>query len=379
MIAIGESRHSESRVFKITQRAAGKHPKAATRPGVYSTAGTDPKRTLVISRYAVKNMNKPRMKHTFSWLISFALISSVSAAAQTPIGAEWWPSEWGPNDERGAANRITPARVLEAVSLIEEGKIYQLGQVYEASMPMSGRRHFKLTIPGLPTSGPAGPLRIAYNSEMFSGEIGQVGTQLDGLGHVGTEVDGELVFYNGFKLSEFGTSYGLSKLGIENVGAFFTRGVLLDVAKYKGVERLGPTYVITIEDIENTLEMEGVEIREGDAVFFHTGWSQLWMVDNDAYYDTEPGPGIAAIKWLVAKKIVLTGADNFGTEAIPGEVPEMRGAGHQWLMNRSGVYNLENLDLSELAADQVYEFAFIFAPLRLKGATGSPGNPIAVR
>jgi kynurenine formamidase len=320
----------------------------------------------VISIYAVKNMNKPRMKHNIMWLISFALISSVNAFAQTPFGAEWW-------------NRITPAKVLEAVSLIEEGKIYQLGQVYEAGMPMSGSRHFKLTIPGLPTSGPGGPLRIAYNSEMFSGEIGQVGTQLDGLGHVGTEVDGELVFYNGFKLSDFGTPYGLSKLGVENVGVFFTRGVLLDVAKYKGVERLGPTYVITIEDIENTLEMEGVEIREGDAVFFHTGWSQLWMVDNEAYYDTEPGPGITAIKWLVDNKIVLTGADNFGTEAIPGEVPEMRGAGHQWLMNRSGVYNLENLDLSELAADQVYEFAFIFAPLKLKGATGSPGNPIAVR
>jgi kynurenine formamidase len=333
----------------------------------------------VISIYAVKNMNKPRMKHNIMWLISFALISSVNAFAQTPFGAEWWPSEWGPDDERGAANRITPAKVLEAVSLIEEGKIYQLGQVYEAGMPMSGSRHFKLTIPGLPTSGPVGPLRIAYNSEMFSGEIGQVGTQLDGLGHVGTEVDGELVFYNGFKLSDFGTPYGLSKLGVENVGVFFTRGVLLDVAKYKGVERLGPTYVITIEDIENTLEMEGVEIREGDAVFFHTGWSQLWMVDNEAYYDTEPGPGITAIKWLVDNKIVLTGADNFGTEAIPGEVPEMRGAGHQWLMNRSGVYNLENLDLSELAADQVYEFAFIFAPLKLKGATGSPGNPIAVR
>jgi kynurenine formamidase len=324
-------------------------------------------------------MNKPRMKHNFSWLISFALISSVNATAQTPIGAEWWPSEWGPDDERGAANRITPAKVLEAVSLIEEGKIYQLGQVYEAGMPMSGSRHFKLTIPGLPTSGPGGPLRIAYNSEMFSGEIGQVGTQLDGLGHVGTEVDGELVFYNGFKLSEFGTPYGLSKLGVEKVGTFFTRGVLLDIAKYKGVERLSPTYVITIEDIESTLEMEGVEIREGDAVFFNTGWSQLWMVDNKAYYATEPGPGITAIKWLVDKKIVLTGADNFGTEAIPGEVPEMRGAGHQWLMNRSGVYNLENLDLSELAADKIYEFAFVFAPLRLKGATGSPGNPIAVR
>jgi len=75
-----------------------------------------------------------------------------------------------------------------------------------------------------------------------------VGTQFDGLGHVGTEINGEHVFYNGFKLSEFGTSYGLTKVGIENVGVIFTRGVLLDVARYKGVERLDPTYVITVDD-----------------------------------------------------------------------------------------------------------------------------------
>jgi len=319
-----------------------------------------------------------RSKSCAVWLLAATFIT-LNAAAQTPSGPEWWPSEWGPDDQRGAANRITPAKVLEAVSLIEEGKIYQLGRVYEDGMPLLGNRHYKLTIPGLPLGPPRGPLRIVFNDEMVSGEIGQVGTAFDGLGHVGTEVDGELVFYNGFKLSEFGSPYGLTKLGIENVGVLFTRGVLIDVARYKGVERLDPTYVITIEDIEATLEMERVNIREGDAVFFHTGWGQLWMVDNEMYNASEPGPGITAIRWLVDKKIVLTAADNFGTEAIPGEDPEMRGAGHQWLMNRNGVYNLENLDLSELAADQVYEFAFIFAPLKLKGATGSPGNPIAVR
>jgi kynurenine formamidase len=315
------------------------------------------------------------------WVLLVVIVTAligIQVRAQTPIGPEWWPSEWGPEDERGAANRITPAKVLEAVLLIEEGRIYQLGREYESGMPMAGNRHFKLTIPGLPTSGPSGPLRTAYNDEMVSGEIGQVGTQFDGLGHVGTEVDGEIVYYNGFKLSDFGTTYGLTRLGVENVGVFFTRGVLIDVAKYKGVERLSPTYVITVEDIQGTLDMEGVEIGEGDAVFFHTGWGTLWMVD-DAYHQTEPGPGITAIKWLVEQKIVLTAADNWGTEAIPGEDPERRGAGHQWLMNRSGVYNLENLDLSALAADEVYEFAFIFAPLKLKGATGSPGNPIAVR
>lgn len=313
------------------------------------------------------------------YVIAALFLCSSLAEAQTPEGGEWWPSQWGPDDQRGAANRITPAKVLEAVSLIEEGRIYELGRIYEADMPLVGNRHFKLTIPGLPSSPAAGTNRVVFNDEMVSGEIGQVGTQFDGLGHVGTEVDGDHVFYNGFKLSEFGTSYGLTKLGIENVGVLFTRGVLIDVPRYKGVDRLDPTYIITIEDIEATLEMADVEIREGDAVFFHTGWGQLWNVDNEAYGATEPGPGISAIKWLAEKNIVMTGADNFAMEAVPGENPEMGIEGHQWLVNFNGIYNIENLDLSALARDEVYEFAFIFAPVKLKGATGSPGNPIAIR
>lgn len=301
------------------------------------------------------------------------------ALAQGPGEDEWWPSQWGPEDERGAANRITPAKVLEAASLIEEGRIYELGRTYDQDMPLFGNRHFKLTIPGLPTVESGAENGVVFNDEMVSGELGQIGTQFDGLGHVGTEVDGEYVFYNGFELSEFGTPYGLTKLGVENVGALFTRGVLVDVARYKGVKRLGPTYIITVEDIEATLEMQGVTIREGDAVFFHTGWGQLWKVDNEAYGSSEPGPGITAIKWLADKDIVMAAADNYAVEAVPGENPERAIEGHQWLLNRHGIYNLENLDLSELAADRVYEFAFIFSPMKLEGATGAPGNPIAVR
>lgn len=305
--------------------------------------------------------------------------AAVSARGETPAGAKWWPSEWGPEDQRGAANLITPAKVLEAVSLIQEGRVYELGRHYEHGMPLFGNRHYSLTIPGLPTVATGAENGVVFNDEMISGELGQIGTQFDGLGHVGTEIDGDYIFYNGFKLSEFGTSYGLTKLGIENVGALFTRGVLLDVARYKGVERLDATYVITVEDIEGTLKMAGIEeIREGDAVLFHTGWGQLWMVDNDAYGASEPGPGITAIKWLAEKNILLTGADNFAVEAAPGENPQRPLEGHQWLLSR-GIYNLENLDLSGLAADRVYEFAFIFAPPKFVGATGAPGNPIAVR
>ena len=300
------------------------------------------------------------------------------AAAQTPVGPEWWPSPWGPEDERGAANLVTPARVLDAVSLIREGRIYELGRRYELGMPLFGSRHFSLTIPGLPTAILGTENGVVYNDELVSGELGQIGTQFDGLGHVGTEIDGDFVFYNGFRLSEFGTAYGLERLGVENVGTIFTRGVLIDVPRVKGVERLPESYVITVADIEAALEMAGIEIGEGDAVLFHTGWGQLWMVDNDAYGANEPGPGITAIRWLAEKNILMTGADNFATEAMPGENPDRPIEGHQWLLQR-GIYNLENLDLAVLATDRVYEFAFIFAPMKLVGATGAPGNPIAVR
>ena len=114
-------------------------------------------------------------------------------------------------------------------------------------------------------------------------------------------------------------------------------------------------------------------------MLFHTGHGSLWMKDNDAYVGDNPGPGVTAVKWLINKKIVMTGADNWAMEAVPGENPDRPFEAHQWLMNRNGVYNIENLDLSELTADGVYEFAFVFTPLPLKGATGSPGSPIAIK
>jgi kynurenine formamidase len=305
---------------------------------------------------------------------------SLSQAPQpTPIGPVWWPSEWGAADQRGAANRLTPAKVQEAARLIRDGKVYQLGRVYEHGMPLPGKRHFSLTIPGSPTGGPDGQNKVVYHDEMFSGEIGQIGTQLDGLGHIGVRMAGDDYFYNGFRRSEFGKPYGLEKLGIENVGVLFTRGVLADVAAYKGVGRMKPGEVITADDLEGALRKQGVRVGEGDVVLVRTGHGQLWMKDNDAFMRGEPGLGMAAGRWLCEKKIVLVGSDTWATEVVPPEDKDRPFEVHQLLLVRHGIYNLENLDLEELAGDKVYEFAFVFAPLRLKGASGSPGNPVAVR
>ena len=184
--------------------------------------------------------------HRYLLLLIVCLFIPTTALSQDAGENSWWPSEWGKDDERGAVNRITPQKVLQAVALIREGRIYQLGRVYEAAMPIFPGRHYSLTIPGSPTAGPNGNNKLVGHDEMVSGNIGQVGTQFDGLGHIGTRVDGEDVFYNGFKLSDFGSAYGLQRLGVENVGAIFTRGVLIDVAAYKGMNRLPVGTVITL-------------------------------------------------------------------------------------------------------------------------------------
>ena len=291
----------------------------------------------------------------------------------------WWPSEWGADDQRGAANRLTPAKVLEAVSLVTEGRVYSLGRTYEPGMPLFGGRHYSLTLPGAPTGGPLGENAIVYNDEMFSGEIGQIGTQFDGLGHIGTRVDGEDLYYNGFTGSDIYGPYGLAKLGIENVGPIVTRGVLIDVARYRGVERLAAGEVVTRADLEGALAAQGVEIRPGDAVFIRTGHGALWMTDNDAYSAGEPGIGLEAAEWLIERQIVLKGADSTSGEVLPGEDPNRPYDLHVLMIAKHGIYNIENLDLDGIAEDEVWEFAFMFSPVPFKGATGSPGNPIAIR
>jgi kynurenine formamidase len=324
-----------------------------------------------------------RFPRVAAWavLLALAVVGATlpGDTPETPIGPRWWPSEWGPQDQRGAANRMTPDKVREAVRLIREGKVYQLGHTYEYGMPLMGKRHFSLVIPGSPTGGPDGENRGVYHDEMFSGEIGQIGTQLDGLGHIGVRMGGDDFFYNGFRRSEFGKAYGLEKLGVEHIGVFFTRGVLLDMAAYKGVARMNVGEVITPEDLDGALKKEGLTINAGDVVLLRTGHGQLWMKDNEAFGKGEPGIGVPAARWLCAKKITLVGSDTWATEVVPPENKKRPFEAHQVLLTRNGVYNIENLALEELAHDKVYEFAFIFAPLPLKGATGSPGNPIAVR
>jgi kynurenine formamidase len=216
---------------------------------------------------------------------------------------------------------------------------------------------------------------MIYHDELISGELGQIGTQFDGLGHVGI---GDL-FYNGNNRKDFAKAEGLQKLGIENVGAIATRGVLVDVAGYKGVERLDGGYEITLADLQGALKKQGTEVHAGDIVLVHSGWGSLWMVDNAKFAGSAPGIGLAAAQYLVDREVVMIGADTWSMEVVPNPNRDLQFPVHQLLLARNGIYIFENLATEELARDHVYEFAFFFAPLKLKGATGSPGNPLAIR
>ncbi len=312
-------------------------------------------------------------------------VAQAQAAGDTPIGPKWWPSRWGPQDEAGGSNWITPAKVLEAARLIKTGKIYELGHVYETGMPLFGARVFALRIPGTPTGGPFGKNKLVFHDEFVSSEIGQVGTQFDGLGHIGciTGKDGDMTemrYYNGVTEAEMANAYGLQKLGIEKCKPFFTRGVLVDVAGLKG-RMLNMGEEIKVADVQAALQRQGIaesSIQSGDGVFFNTGWGSLWMKDNARFNQGEPGIGMEVAQWCAAKQLALVGADTWATEVVPNPNPDLAFVVHNELITKHGIFNHENLDFTDLLNDKVSEFVYVFAPLRIKGGTGSPGRPIAI-
>ncbi|HJO05011.1 MAG TPA: cyclase family protein [Acidobacteriota bacterium] len=305
-------------------------------------------------------------------LCFFALVLALVTVANAQQ-ADWYPSEWGSDDRRGAANRVTPAKVLAAAELITQGEVYELGRAYENGMPLYGNRHYSLRIPVM--SGPVGDNDVTWHMSVVSSQIGQVGTQFDGLGHIGI---GDL-YYNGLSRHDIVTPEGLTSLGVEEVGPIVTRGVLIDVAAYKGVAILDGDYEIMAADLQGALDRQGVRISTGDVVLIHTGWGSLWMEDNARFNARAPGIGVDAAQFLVDEEIVMVGSDTWGTEVIPNPDPSLVFPVHQLLIAKNGIYNMENLATEVLVDDQTYEFVFVYAPLPLKGAPGSPGNPVAIR
>ena len=300
------------------------------------------------------------------------------------IPEQWWPSKWGADDERGANNLITPSVIMSALKIAKTGQIYRLTKPYTNHMPLPWGRTYALTIPGCPTGGPYGKQGIVWNDEFLVGEIAQVGTQFDGLGHIGLrDKNGVYRWYNGraFHENSAENAHGLKHNGPEHLVPYVTRGILIDAAGLKGVKTMKQGEVITVEDIETCIKKAGIApIKKGDAVLFNTGWIELWEGDPKVYNAGEPGVGIKAIKYLASKEVSIVGADTWGAlDVVPGEDPDYPFPSHSFLEAVNGIGQLQNLDLRELAKDKVYEFLFVFAPVPLEGATGSPVSAFAIR
>ena len=298
--------------------------------------------------------------------------------AQNRNEGPWWPNkQWGTNDQAGGSNWITAEKILKAFSLVKTGKTIELGHVYERGMPLIGQRSYNIFIPAFPTYGPFGEDKVVFNDEFVAAEIGQVGTQFDGPGHVGRQMkmaDGTTteVFYNGFTSTEMKSPYGLLKLGVENVKPIFTKGILIDLAGYKAVNTLPEGYEITMTDVRNTLAKQGLketDIEPGDALLFNLGWWRNWPDKKSV----EGRPAFASrevIDWIIAKKPCMIGSD----ASLDGPGSYI----HSKVVMENGIYNLEFMNFGGMQNENVYKFLFVFTPLRLKGATGSPGRPLGI-
>ena len=308
-----------------------------------------------------------------------AIVLGCSVAVLGTVGTasaqDWTKSKWGPNDEIGAANYMTPELVVKAASLVKTGKTYALGIPVDSKTPAYPPRAFKITIvqPGQAGSPGLGPTKTTYNDDILDTWVG-IGSQLDGLGHIGVEH----VYYNGLKLTDFADPNGLKKLGVEKVPPMVTRGVLLDMAAYYNTDVVKEGTAFNVKEIEEVARKQGVDIRQGDVVIFHTGWLSLIGKDDKRYSAGEPGLGVEGAKHLVGKGVVAIGADSWALEVIPFESKNVFEV-HQILLPMNGTYILENMDTAELAKDKAYEFLFVLGQPRFRGGVQSMINPVAIR
>jgi kynurenine formamidase len=306
-----------------------------------------------------------------------ALVSAPSTLAQQP--ANCVKSKFGPNDEIGNANNITPEKTLAATKLVTKGKAYRLGIETNKDTPAFPPRTFSVTVlqPGQVAGTSLGPSKTTYNDDIITGWVG-VGSQLDGLGHIGVDH----VYYNCLKGTEFAQADGLKKLGIEKVPAIATRGILLDMVSYfGGTDPVKEGTAFNRAEIEGAMKKQGITkpIEKGDVVLFYTGWTKLIGKDNKRYNTGEPGLGVDGAKYLASLGIAAVGADTWGLEVLPFE----KNAGvfevHQILIPLNGIYILENIHTEEMVKDQAWEFLFTLGPSRVTGAVQAIINPIAIK
>ena len=285
-------------------------------------------------------------------------------------------SKWGEGDELGNANLLTKELVLEASDLIKTGKVYSLGLVIDQNTPAYPPRSLSLSVVQ-PTQqfGKLGLPNATYNDDMFHGWLG-IGSQIDGLGHIGGT---DAIFYNCHDGKEFSETTGLTKLGIEKIPPIVTRGVLVDMARFFKKDFLEAGETFDVNDVIEALELQDVAIEEGDVVIFHTGWTEAkYFSDPELWGSGTPGPTGEVSSFLASKNVVAAGADTWSYDVVPPIDLNEPYPGHQILLKENGIYILEAMSTGELAKDNVYEFLFVLGQAKVRGAVQMIINPIAI-
>ena len=314
-----------------------------------------------------------------------------AAFAQTDCKKLVPASPWGPNDQTGATNRITPAVTKAAAAEIKDGKVIVMSYPLTDGVPLFGSRFTKtiLTAVSLAPGAAFGENELTYMEDTWLSQS-HVGTHLDGMGHIGRKD----CYYNQIPMGKFINQNNMTKLGLEHLKSFATRGVLVDMVKvfqaagkFKGNAAckkpcLEKGTVITAADIQAGLKMYNVTLREGDIVAVHTGWGDLFEqfpAQNAVFNSGAPGIGKDAAKWLISQKVVAVGADTWVVEVIPGEDPKEAFIVHNMLITDNGIHIIENVRTDLMAAEAASSGrSTFFFSMTVPKAVGLTGNFVAI-
>lgn len=292
---------------------------------------------------------------------------------------------WGADDERGTLNLVTPEVVRRGAGCVRTGRVFSLGLAFGADGPQSGTvvgrfnpQHYMTAI-GAPFGTPGG---FHYSDDVVCMPL-QCATQWDSLAHVHYDD----LLYNGVPAKEALSVAGAARNGIDKLaeGGIASRGVLLDLARARGVARLAPGTAVSPADLDAALAKQKVELLPGDVLCLRTGHLAVFREDGDreTYLWQGPGLGMACAEWLRERDVAAVCADNTAVEVMPCEDPEVFYPLHLLCIRDMGLPFGEMFDLDALAAacaaDGVWDFFFSAPPLKVTGGIGSPVNPLAIR
>lgn len=294
-------------------------------------------------------------------------------------------SPWGPDDQLGRLNLMTEQSRSAILARLDPSRLYDLSVEYFIGMPSwqaAGDPHYRIWMTHTPqgtvvddplNTGTAMNEHVSYTGAAIS-MYTHMGTHIDGLAHFG--LNGEI--YNGFSAEAYLGDRGWTVAGVETMTPIVARGVMIDVASAKGFDMLPDGYRITRDDIAASLDAQGLTLERGDVVLIRTGRMQHFE-NTSAYMDNPPGLGLAAARFLVEESgAMIVGADNLSLEAFPSEMASDYVPLHTYLLAEQGAPIIELAWLEDIARDRVYEFAFIAAPLKLRGADAAPLRPVAI-